>query len=344
VTIATTHYGALKDFATRTDHVENGSMEFDVNTLAPTYRFRQGIPGGSYAVEIGRRLGLPQMVLDRTTEIIGRDERRLDELIITLDRERQMHEETREEIENRRDELDRLTAEYREKLDTYRKTERDLLRNAREEADRVIRDANAVIEHTIADLRKEQASRASIKQAKDRITAQRAQLRKLAEDGPVSKPIESIAPGDEVWVESLQKKAVVVQAPDSGDRLRVRAGRIELTVRRSDLRAPAESEKTAEEKQKPSEPRNVRVHTETRITPELDVRGYTAADAIDAVDKYIDQASIDGLARVRILHGKGSGILRQEISEFLKYHELVKSTRFAAQNEGGTGVTVVEMD
>lgn len=344
VTVATTHYGALKEFAARTDHVENGSMEFDVNTLAPTYRFRQGIPGGSYAVEIGRRLGLTQTILDRTTEIIGKDERRLDEIIITLDRERQMHEETREEIENQRDELNRLTAEYREKLDTFRKTERDLLRSAREEADRVIREANTMVERTVADLRAEQASRASIKRAKDTIAAQRTQLQKLAEEKPVSKPIESIAPGDEVWVESLQKKAVVVQASDSGDRLRVRAGRIELTVRRSDLRAPAESDKTAEAKQKPAEPRNVQVRTETRITPELDVRGYTADDALEAVDKYVDQASIDGLARVRILHGKGTGVLRQEIRAFLKHHELVKSTRFAAQNEGGNGVTVVDMD
>lgn len=348
VTVATTHYGALKDFAARTPGVENGSMAFDVATLAPTYRFRQGIPGGSYAVEIGQRLGLPQPLLDRTTEIIGKDERKLEELIIALDKERRQHETTRAEVERQREILDRLTKEYRDKLETYRQQERELLRKAQEKADRVLRDANAVIERAVADIRSEQASRETIKRARTAVMRQREQVRQLTGTTPAHAPaaqtLAAVNPGDEVWVDSLQKPAAVVAAPDSSGRVRVRAGRVELTVRREDLRAPKQTPPKTEKTAPETPPKTaINVYTGAAAKLEIDVRGYTADAAIDEVDRFLGQASIDGLRQVRILHGKGSGVLRHEIGKFLKTHDLVKETRFAVYNEGGDGVTVVEL-
>ncbi|MBI4552915.1 MAG: endonuclease MutS2 [Candidatus Latescibacteria bacterium] len=342
VTIATTHYGALKEFAARTPGVENGSMEFDVTTLSPTYRFRQGIPGGSYAVEIGRRLGLPDVILDRTIAVIGSDERRLEELIVALDRERRLHEEAREQAERLREELDRLTKDYRDKLDTLTRTERDFLRKAQERADRVLRDANTLVERTVADIRAQQASREAIKQAKTALHEQRAQVRQQLDEtrpAPAPEPARSLQVGDEVWVESLRANGVIVEASDG--RLRVRVGKVEITVRREDVRAPALSE--AEEPVPERRAGGVRVHTPTRVNPELDLRGYTADEAIEAVDRYLYDASMAGLSSVWIIHGKGSGVLRQEIGKFLKAHDLVKSYRLAEWNEGGSGVTVVEL-
>ena len=348
VTIATTHYGSLKKFAARTDRVENGSMAFDVNTLGPTYRFRQGIPGGSYAVEIGQRLGVPEIILDRTIEIIGQDERKSDDLIAALDRERQVYEETCKEMETRRAELDRLTTECRKKVESYRQKENDLYSKARKDAEEVINNANATIERTVADVRAEQASRASIKRAKETVASQRAELKKLIGEGPKEErpgPAVSVQAGNTVWVESLNKEATVVQGPDSAGRVRVKAGNIELSVRRSDLRM-AEGGQTAkvDQPQPPKiSPATVHVYTETQNLQQLDVRGYTAVEAVEAVDKYIDQSVVDGLSSVRILHGKGSGILRREIAEFLQHHELVQSAHFAPQHEGGNGVTIVDI-
>lgn len=351
VTIATTHFGTLKEFASRTEGIENGSMAFDVATLAPTYRFRQGIPGGSYAIEIGQRLGMPDDVLRRASEIIGQDERQLDDLIAELDRERQSHETTRLANELRQTELERLIKEYEAKLSDYQKKERDLLDRARGEADQLVSDARTTIERTVADIRTEQASRDSIKRANEAVVSQREQLRKLIAEPPESnqgEPVHDVTPGDRVWVQSLKQEATVVATSDSAGRVRVRAGNLELSVRSSELQKrdggadnPRETIKTTKRAAKPAA--HVEVGALSQGTQQLDLRGYTALDAIEEVDRYLDQAMVDGLLSVRILHGKGSGVLRKEIKEFLRNHALVKSAHFAPKNEGGDGVTIVDL-
>ena len=139
-----------------------------------------------------------------------------------------------------------------------------------------------------------------------------------------------------MWVERLRANGVIVEASDG--RLRVRVGKVEITVRREDVSAPVPSEAIPSRQSV-----GVQVNTVARVKTELDLRGYSAADAIQAVDKYLYDASMAGLSSVWIIHGKGSGILRQEIGKFLKTHDLVKDSRSAAWNEGGTGVTIVEL-
>ncbi|HCQ03779.1 MAG TPA: endonuclease MutS2, partial [Candidatus Latescibacteria bacterium] len=182
ITVATTHYGALKEFATRTDGVENGSMVFNVDTLMPTYRFRQGIPGASYAVEIGQQLGMPEEVLRRATTLIGEDEHQLDEIIIALDKERERLHTAREEADTLRTELDQLKQDYHEKVAAYPRKEQALMDKARAEADRLLREAQATVERTVAEIREEQASRASIKTAQETIKDQRSLLAALLSD------------------------------------------------------------------------------------------------------------------------------------------------------------------
>jgi DNA mismatch repair protein MutS2 len=349
ITVATTHYGALKEFATRTDGVENGSMVFNVDTLTPTYRFRQGIPGASYAVEIGQQLGMPEEVLRRATTLIGEDEHQLDEIIIALDKERERLHTAREEADTLRTELDQLKQDYHEKVTAYRRKEQALMDKARAEADRLLREAQATVERTVAEIREEQASRASIKIAQETIKDQRSLLAALLSDTiPAPSPSEKPAPpsrpitvGDQVWVESLEQSGTVLQ--DLGGRLRVLAGRLEMTVRRDDVRLqpPATNQPKQTPRIRKSAP--VQVHTTRETTQELNVRGFRVEETLDAVDKFIDQAAIDDRSEVRILHGKGTGALSSAIREFLRHHVLVKSTRFAPQREGGTGVTVVEM-
>jgi len=346
-TIATTHYGALKEFASRAKRVENGSMAFDVQTLGPTYRFRQGIPGGSYGLEIGQRLGVPEDVLSRTAEIIGQDERTLDDLITELDRERQAHESTREQMEDRSADLERLVSEYEERISSYQQKEKELIDDARTEAERLINDANATIERAVADIRSEQASRASIVRAKEAVTSQRAQLRQLIADSEPAPEGHTVSPGDRVWVSSLNQDATVVQAPDSANRVRVRTGNLELSVRLEEVQVAGGSP-VGPPSRKPSPPKKtaaspVQARPLVVDIPQIDVRGYTAEEAIEAVDRYIDQSMLEEQESVSILHGKGTGVLRKELGTFLQNHQLVKSTRFAPQREGGNGVTIVEL-
>ncbi|MBM3263952.1 MAG: endonuclease MutS2 [candidate division Zixibacteria bacterium] len=347
ITLATTHFGVLKDFAARTPGVENGSMEFDVETLSPAYRFRQGIPGGSYAIEIGRRLGLPAPVLERTAQFIGKKERRLEELIMQLDRERRTVETEKRETERLRKEAEGLITEYEEKIATARRTEREMREKIRAEAERTLRQASETVERAVAEIRAERASDESVKHTRKTLEDQRTVLQRLIDAGPplapeplLSIPPEkTIHPGDRVRVERLRTSGVVLK--DLGDRVRIRAGAVELTVAREDVRLEEtpDAPKTTE-RATPS----VRVAAATQAPPELDVRGHTADEAIDAVDKYLDQASVDGRMQARILHGKGTGVLSREIRAFLKHHPVVKTARFAEPREGGTGVTVVELD
>ena len=150
---------------------------------------------------------------------------------------------------------------------------------------------------------------------------------------------EIISTGDEVWVASLGQAGSVIQ--DQGDRLRVRTGRMEITARRSDVRLHKPD--SAPSRAKPASRVEVRTDRPSAALTELDVRGFRAREAVDAVDRYIDQTALDDLNEIRILHGKGTGALSSAIQEFLQHHPLVKSSRFAEQRDGGTGVTIVEM-
>ena len=361
VTAATTHLDALKAFATRTGKVENGSMVFHVETLAPAYRFRQGIPGASYAIEIGRRLGMPEEVLERSSRFMGTAERRLDELIADVDRKHEQLVAAQEQADRLRAELDALKKSYEDRIASYRQKERDVIDSSREKADRMMKDAQAAIDRAVAAVRSEQAASGAVEASRKAVRDQRVLLQDMLDSmdpgtaapeadagdavpepagDAVSEPAGvTISAGDEVWLESLQQAGRVLQ--DQGDRLRIQTGRMEITARRSEvsLRKPGPEPpgKT------PANRVKVQVDRPRVSLSELDVRGYRAREAIDAVDRYIDRTTLDDLNEIRILHGKGTGALSSAIREFLQHHPLVKSSHFAEERDGGTGVTIVEM-
>lgn len=367
VTAATTHFDALKAFASLTEGVENGSMVFNVETLTPSYQFRQGIPGASYAIEIGSRLGMPEDVLKRTSRFMGTAERRLDEVIMEVDRKHELLVAAQEQAEKLRDELNALKQHYESQITAYRQKERDVIASVREKTDRLLKEARAAVDQAVADVRRDQAASRVVEDARDTIRDQRALLQSMLDSvdadtppadpgdpiaGPGGLPAEpdasvtgqetpeqSVSVGDEVWVESLRQAGTVLQ--DQGDRLRIRTGRMEITARRSEvsLHQP-DTEKSGGTS---ANPVKVRVDRPRVALSELDVRGYRAREAIDAVDRYIDQSTLDDLNEIRILHGKGTGALSSAIQEFLQTHPLVESSHFAEQQDGGTGVTIVQM-
>ncbi len=353
VTAATTHFDALKAFATRTEGVENGSMVFNVETLTPSFQFRQGIPGASYAIEIGSRLGMPGEVLERTTRFMGTAERRLDEVIMDVDRKHELLVDAQEQADKLRDELNTLKQAYEDQIASYKQKERDVIATSREKMDRMLKDAQAAVEQAVADVRREQAASRVVEESRDTVRDQRALLQNMLDsisnDTPAAvtgarvagpeEPGQSISIGDEVWVESLRQAGTVLQV--QGDRLRVQTGRMEITARRSEVSLRKSDTETSSET--PASPVKVQVDRPRVPLSALDVRGYRAREAIDAVDRYIDQTALDDLNEIRILHGKGTGALSSAIQEFLQHHPLVKSFHFAEQRDGGTGVTIVDM-
>lgn len=356
VTAATTHFDALKDFASRTDGVENGSMVFNVETLTPSYQFRQGIPGASYAIEIGSRLGMPEDVLERTSRFMGTAERRLDEVIMEVDRKHEMLVAAQEQAEKLRDELDALKQHYEDQITAARKKEHDAIASGREKMDRMLKEARTAVDQAVAGVRREQAASRTVEEAHDTIRDQRALLQSMLDSmdsdppaagpgAPVASPDkpessgQTVSVGDEVWVESLRQSGTVLQ--DQGDRLRIQTGRMEITARRSEVRLHKQDSETSGGSS--ANPVRVRVDRPRLPLSELDVRGFRAREAIDAVDRCIDRTALDDLNEIRILHGKGTGALSSAIQEFLQHHPLVKSSHFAEQRDGGTGVTIVEM-
>ncbi|MXW04285.1 MAG: endonuclease MutS2 [Gemmatimonadetes bacterium] len=382
VTAATTHFDTLKAFATRTAGVENGSMIFDVETLTPSYQFRQGIPGASYALEIGSRLGMPGDVLERASRFMGNAEKRLDEVIMEVDRKHELLVAAQEQADRLRAELDGLKRTYEDQIASYRQKERDTIAAGREKMDRLLKDAQAAIDQAVAAVRREQAAAGAVEASRKTVGDQRARLQRMLDtidsasssDGDAGEAAadstgaaadsagaaaerageaavepsvnsgtgparEAISAGDEVWVASLGQAGSVIQV--QGDRLRIRTGRMEITARRSEVRLHKPD--PAPSRGKPAGRVEVRMDRPRAALTELDVRGFRAGEAIDAVDRYIDQTTLDDLNEIRILHGKGTGALSSAIQEFLQHHPLVKSSHFAEQRDGGTGVTIVEM-
>jgi len=348
VTVATTHFDTLKAFAAQTDGFENGSMVFNVETLAPSYEFRQGIPGASYAIEIGERLNLPAAVLERTSELMGSAERGLDEIIMDIGRKHELLDSSQEVADNLREELSTLKLSYENLVSSYEQKKGELL----DCIERLLQDAQKTINLAVTNIRTEQPSPKVVDESQRTISDQRLLLQRMVDaidsEDPVTDPKPEINPkslggtfsvGDKVWLESLQKAGTVLQ--DQGDRLRIQTDKVDITTWRSDIRLHKPTSQTPHRTS--PKPTKVQINTTSVSFPELNVRGYRTKDAIDAVDRYIDQTALDDRDEIRILHGKGTGALSSAIHSFLQNHPLVESSYFAEQKDGGTGVTIVEM-
>ena len=343
MTVVTTHQGALKAFAFRTEGVENGSMEFDVETLQPTYRFRVGIPGSSYAFEIAQRLGLPQEIIQRSRELVGEQKNKLEDLIVELETKIQKYTHLAREADLKETELRGLTKLYRERAEALRKDERKLKKQAIEESEEILRRANAAVENAIREIRERKAEREAIKKSKALLQAERAEIKRQKEEiedlpaeysdvvgGPISI-------GDRVRWQKSNATATVLSKVDKLGKVLLQAEGVRVWVPTGEL-VKIDSE--------PQKRRGgVLVHVEKRSgsVTEVDLRGLRAEEAREKVDKFLDEAAMAGLREVRVIHGKGTGRLRTAISQFLNGHPYVRSTHLGNWNEGDTGVTIVEL-
>lgn len=339
-TIATTHQVSLKAFAHETDGMENGAMEFDQVSLLPTFKFRVGVPGSSYALEIARRLGLPDFLIAEAEKMTGEQKTHLEKLILDVESRSQNLSKQLQVVEAESLRFKQLTQEYETKLKDLKKESRSLKTKAIEEADEIIDKARSAIEQSIREIRQRQADRAAIKESRERVRMFEEDLRDMAaelrrEEGHQIPDGVEIRKGKLVQLKSNLQIGEVVQAPDANGYLQVAFDNVKLKLHISEV-VPTTS---AAGSSRPAPP----VPMETTILRELDVRGLYSEEALSAVDKFLDQATLVGLHRVDIIHGKGSGTLRKKIDSFLHTDKRIKSHRLGEWNEGGTGVTVVEL-
>lgn len=344
-TLATTHYSEIKAFALARDGMENASMEFDIDKLCPTYRLFIGIPGKSNAFEISKRLGLDDDVIDRAKQFLKGEDVRFEDVISGAESQRRIAEQERKLAEQARAELDALRAEVEKEKKKLEETKKGYQAKAREDARRVVADTKREMERLIVQIR----SMKSINQSEaDRvIQASRDAVRErenaLVE--PEKKVVDmsvapkSVNPGDEVRIVSLEnKKATVLKKPDAKGDVLVQAGIMKIAVRLDDLRLLNEPAKKGP--QTDAAAGKVTLGDKS-VGLSIDVRGKLVDEAIIEVDRYLENAAMNGLNEVMIIHGKGTGALRAGIQSYLKTHRLVESFRQGAYGEGDAGVTAV---
>lgn len=345
--IATTHYSELKAYAYERKGVINASMEFDINTLSPTYRLLVGVPGRSNAFAIAERLGLPGFILEFARGEVKEEDQRVEHMIASLEENRHTAEVEREKAEQVRKEMEELRLRHQHELQKLEEQKDKLVDKARTEARQIVDKARSEAEEIIADLRKiAQEEGASVKEhkliaARKRLDDAEPQQGKKTAGQRSAKQQRSIEPGDEVRVSSLNQKGHVVEMAGSKEAV-VQLGIMKMKVALDDLELL--SNPAASAKQAPKQHATVLKRTrDTNIRNELDLRGANLEEALIEVDRFIDEAFLGNLGQIYIIHGKGTGILRTGIQDYLRKHKHVKSHRLGNYGEGGNGVTIAEL-
>ncbi|MDT8716520.1 endonuclease MutS2 [Clostridium sp. 19966] len=345
--IATTHYSELKGYALKTQHVENASVEFDVETLRPTYKLLVGIPGKSNAFEISRRLGLEDYIIEEARKNISSNALVFEDLIMNLQEKSIEAEKNAHETSVLKAETEKIKLKYQEKLYNLEKHRENIMQNAQREAKSVLRDAKEEADLVMKNVR-ELEKMGYDGDIRNKLENERKRLKDKLE-GISSKDnstktdegehIKNVKVGEEVMLSSLNQKVTILTLPDNKGDLQVQAGIMKVSVNIKDLRA---SGKVKTNTKVPNSKRELKLNLRS-VPMSIDLRGLDAEDAIYNVDKYLDDAYMAGLTEVTIIHGKGTGVLRKAVNDLLKSHPHAKSYRLGAFNEGGSGATVVEL-
>ena len=351
-TLATTHYSELKVFALSTKGVENASVEFNVETLRPTYRLSIGVPGKSNAFEISRKLGLSENIIRSASERLTHDQICFEDVIANAEYHRQIAEKERKLAEEAHIETQKIRAETeraRKELETQRDV---MMKKAKEDAKKVLAKAQKDAETIISELKKAKAGM-SIKEHE--LHAMRATLQggideltdtvKAVEQKESEKP-ENLKAGDRVELLKLGTVATVLTPPDDKGEMNVQAGPLKLKVSIKEVRMAAPEEKPARKSKyepRTSSPSTTVTVGARRAEMECDLRGMTVEEALTQLQLFIDSARLTGLKNLSVIHGKGTGALRAAVHQELKKTSDVKSFRLGQYGEGEDGVTIVTL-
>ncbi|MBW6410886.1 endonuclease MutS2 [Clostridium weizhouense] len=343
--IATTHYSELKAYALKTQGVENASVEFDINTLKPTYRLLIGVPGKSNAFEISRRLGLNDEVIKSAKEYMSNENLQFEDLIRELQEKSIIAKKEARDAKLIRSEAEELKRSYEQKLAKLDQTRDKVYMEARSEAKEIVANAKDEADEILKAMREleklgistggRQRLEEERKKLKDSLEEREKKLHRIKEDN--GELIEKVTLGMEAFLPSLNQTVVIISMPDSKGEVQVEAGIMKISVKLKDLR---KTKQTKAEKVKKK--REVKLNL-SNVESRIDLRGLDAEEACYRVDKYLDDAYMSNLGEVTIVHGKGTGVLRKAINDMLKRHPHVKNYRLGGYGEGGDGATIAEL-
>ena len=348
--LATTHYTELKKYALTEDGVENASMEFDVDTLSPTYKLSIGLPGKSNAFEISQKLGLPGELIDRSKMLMDTGDIAFEDVIASIDKDRKLAEEGRDEAIRLNISMKKEQEEWKKKQRALEEKQENILNDAKRQAREIISEAREVSKEVQEDLRelskieslgernkKFDADRKKIKDAAGRY---REKFIKEVNDNPVS--VEDIKIGDRVKVMTLNENGEIISLPDDRGKVSVQVGPLKVRVDTGDLKLILEGKEARKRHASASYGNMYRIKAKS-VPIQVDVRGQNLDEALVNVEKYLDDVFMAGVETVTIIHGRGEGILKKGIHDLLKKSRRVESFRKGGYNEGGDGVTIVTM-
>lgn len=338
--VATTHYPELKAYGYNRDGVINASVEFDVETLKPTYRLLIGVPGRSNAFEISKRLGLDDTLIEKAKGYVSTESNQVENMIASLEESRKKAEADYEEAHELLAEAENLRADLLKEIELLEREKESVLKQAEEQAKQAVNRAKAEAEAIISNLREMQKRQQLGIKEHELIEARKGLEQAIptlvkGEKRTIKKVKQhQFKPGDEVKVLSFNQKGHIVEK--SGEEFIVQLGIMKMKVAANDMQFIGNPE--------PIVTRTVTTvkGSSHHVKPELDLRGERYEDAMLKVEKYIDDALLAGYPSVSIIHGKGTGALRKGVQDLAKQHRSVKTARYGGMNEGGTGVTILE--
>ncbi|MCK6584718.1 MAG: endonuclease MutS2 [Anaerolineales bacterium] len=348
MTLVATHYPELKTFAHSTEGVVNASLEFDIKTLRPTFKLTIGLPGRSNALAIAQKLGLPQSIIESAKAEINPSDLRADKLLDDIRKERNRTSREREKLEKQRAKLESQNADLQKRLEKIEDERRETIAKARAEGELEVAVLKRNIDSLKSQLKKAGQPLTAIKALEEKMGKMEEKVeapverRWTMDDGPSSIVHRPLSLGERVTVGTLNAEGVVTALGESDAEVQI--GTVRVRAKFSDLvrRQTVDEKPQTEKKRQPSS--TVNRPSSTSPGMEVDLRGLMSEDALDKMERYLEQAYLSGLPWVRVIHGKGTGKLRQAVREALKGHTYVKSFEEGGHTEGGEGVTVVKLN
>ena len=344
--MVTTHHTALKTLAQHDAHIENAAVLFDAQTLSPTYQFRLGLPGASYAIDIARRLGLPDHVTRHADSLIDEQEKDLSRLLLELDERLTAVRERQAEMESSSRAAAALEDLFRARLAKLDQLEKERKSEALAEAESIVTSTRQEMERLVREIRESQAERKRVKESHHVIQEKLSEIKKEKTEIQPPAPAQDPGPlsvGDRVWIETFKREGEVVAFDDKRRQVKIQIGDFMYTIDRTAVERVRADDPGAKGTDGSPVRSSVYMQSTPEVEPELSLRGMSAEDALDLLDRYLDEARLAGWQEVRIVHGKGQGILRRVVGEYLTKDDRVTEKRLGQWDEGGDGVTIAKL-
>ncbi|MBF1162532.1 MAG: endonuclease MutS2 [[Eubacterium] sulci] len=352
LTMATTHYNELKKYALATSGVENAAMEFDVETLTPTYRLLIGVPGKSNAFEISKKLGLSESVIERASEHIKHGDMEFENVISSIEDDKRKAAADRLDAESMRAEIEERLKKLEEKEKAISEKRADIIAEAKREARELLRETKSAVKDVQKDLRRLQKSGAhtnlntgALEKSRRKINEAEDLVSEIVVKQVNSEPVsaDTLKIGDRVKLLTIGQNGTILSLPDEKGNLMINIGALKVKARLQDLMLINEGKDRKPQAKSSSKYGSLLRSKSSSVSASINVRGKNLDDALADVEKYLDDVYMAGLDMVSIIHGRGGGILKDGIRQMLKRKKYVDSYGAASYNDGGEGVTVVRM-